>query len=200
MTRCPQATWSSRVQGSSHVRADDGGDGRLPPEELLHHVGDEVLVPRRGSRRCSSCWARNAKKRVSESVTVSRPAVSSTKQMSSISSHARRSAPGLGDEQERGEDVVASTRPPARRTHGVEVRVDVLRGGTLDRPSVPQRCRRFASPGRGEPVAHARSGFGSSAQGRVSLHPEGHERRQELGELVGEVARTPVDERVDEPI
>ena len=45
--------------------------------------------------RCSGCWARKAQKQVSESVTVSNPAVSSTKQIASISSRVRRSPSDL---------------------------------------------------------------------------------------------------------
>ena len=65
---------------------DDGGDRRLPAKELLDRVGDDLRMLDELASVLAVFCARNAQKHVNESVTVSSPAVSSTKQMSSISS------------------------------------------------------------------------------------------------------------------
>ena len=96
---------------------------------------------------------------------------------------------------EQREDVVA-WRGGAFVEHCVEVGVDPLRRLLLDaRPFLGRRC---GGAGPEDPVAERDQ--------RVELlpvephHPEEHRRREQLGELLGEVARAAVDEPIDEVV
>ena len=97
--------------------------------------------------------------------------------------------------RERGEDVVA-WRGGAFFEHRVEIGVDPLRGLLLEaRSFLGCRC---GGPGPEDPVAERDQS--------VELlpvephHSEEHRRREQFGELLGEVARAAVDEPIHEVV
>ena len=134
---------------------------------------------------------------VSESLTVSRPAMSMRKQMSRMSSFVRRS-PSISAATNLDSTSSAGLLGPLvdERT---EVLVDLLAGAVED-----ARCRASGSSmrvrvhllGVQDAVAHVEEHpqlvLGQAHQ------PEEHRAREDLRELLGEVALAPVGERLDE--
>ncbi len=173
--------------------ADDGGHRRFPAEQFLDCVGDhlwmldELALVIRMLREERP----EARQRIRDRVQ------SRGEQNEADVEHlvAREVLVAGFDSGEQREDVVAR-RGGAFVQHRVEVRVDPLRRLLLDaRPFLGQRLRGARSE---DPVAERDQ--------RVELfpvephHPEEHRRREQLGELRGEVACAAFDEAIDEVV
>ena len=152
---------------------------------VLDDLAAVVGVLARGRRRST----------MSESVTVSRPAMKNRKQMSRISSRVSCS-PSISAVLNRVR-MSSCGSSSALVEDGVEVRVELLADVALDLLALLGLHRR-SSPGRMMPSFRRRK--------RVELLPrqpheaEEHRRRELLRELVGEVALAAVDELVDEVV
>ena len=148
--------------------------------------------------RCSGCVARNAYEQVSVSLTVSSPAMRNRKQMSRISSFVSRS-PSISALTKRVMMSSAGLRG-AFVDEVAEVLVDLRTGRRRHRRArvAVGECVLVPLLRMQDPVTHAEE-HAHLVLGQTHQAEE-HRRREQLGELLAEIALAAIDERIDEAV
>ena len=199
MTAVPSATWAPFGRSTGHfaIRGTPVGTGdshRSSSSTASGMIdGSSTII-----WRCSGWVARNAYEQVSVSLTVSSPAMRNRKQMSRISSFVSRS-PSISALTKRVMMSSAGARG-AFVDEVAEVLVDLRTG------RVHHRHARVAVDERvlvrllrmQDPVTHAQE-HAHLVLGQTHQAEE-HRRREQLGELLAEVALATIDERIDEAV